>query len=419
MNKRFFVKQKIALIIIGFSLVAIAAILYTLNRSSELDQEHIQLVESSEKIEIKILDARIKYGRYLSENNHSILLVIDSLFGRAYKNIDNIRDIASKEFSFKSSENKEFTKELMRLKSSISTLEPLMNKRTVATNSNVDDEITTFTNVFTDYEKALHLYINQTNQKFKRNIFILLASILFLLIGSLVIVIRLMNSLTQAHLQLVRNTMTVEQRERKRIARDLHDGLGALLSSISLYGKILGNELKEKTDSLEKVNQINQLSKQALDTVSEVINNLNPAVLNRYNLEESMHRLADKINNLDHVNVSLDLENFKGQPQQSTQVIIYRICSELINNTLKHASATEIKIILSGEKVLELNYSDNGIGFAFDIEKTKEGSGMGLQNIIERVESIDGIYQINTAPNKGFKIKIQFALSKNKQKLNG
>lgn len=412
MNKRFFVKQKIALILIGFSLIAIAAILYTLNRSSQLDKEHISLVENSEKIEIKIFDARIKHSEFKNKQDSLILKAIDSLFVKVNQNIENIKSIASKEFDLKPSENNDFIIALMHLKSSVFDLHPLMKNN--QDESKLNTKIKHFIVAFTEYEKALHLYINQTNQKFKRNIFILLASILILLIGSLVIVIRLMNSLTQAHLQLVRNTMTVEQRERKRIARDLHDGLGALLSSISLYGKILGKELTNKQDSLEKVNQINQLSKQALETVSEVINNLNPSVLNRYDLNGSLQRLVDKINNLDNVDVDLDLKDFRGIPQQSTQVIIYRICSELINNTLKYANASDIKIHLSGENFLILNYTDNGVGFNFDVNKAKEGSGMGLQNIIERVESINGTYQIQTAQNRGFKIKIQFALSKNK-----
>ncbi|NOU58181.1 sensor histidine kinase [Marinifilum caeruleilacunae] len=413
MNRRFFVKQKIALILIGFSLIAIAAIFYTLNRSIELDREHIQLVENSEKIEIKIFDARIKYGNYRSEPKPALIESIDSLFVRAFLNIEIIAEIASREFSFKSQENKEFTKDLMLLRESISEIEPILkNSIPDISTSELDKAFRSFDDTFTQYEKALHLYINQTNQKFKRNIFFLLASLLLLLIVSLVIVIRLMNSLTQAHVQLVRNTMTVEQRERKRIARELHDGLGALLSSIGLYGKMLGKELQTQEKSLEKVKQINQLSKQALDTVSEVINNLNPSVLNRYTLKESLERLAIKINKLDHVNVQVDLDNFQGQPQQSTQVIIYRICSELINNTLKHAGASNITIKLSGVNVLILHYSDNGIGFDFDVNKTKAGSGMGLQNIIERVESINGSYHVQTAENKGFQIKIQFALSK-------
>ncbi|WP_054721174.1 sensor histidine kinase [Marinifilum fragile] len=306
---------------------------------------------------------------------------------------------------------------LMEVKSSILDFDSIVrNDQVPSQGKNLKQSVSAFTKTFANYEKALHLYIYQTNQKFKRNIFFLLAFILILLLGSLFLVIRLMNSLTNAHLQLVRNTMTVEQRERKRIARELHDGLGALLSSIGLYGKMLGKELIDNKNSLDKVRQINQLSKQALDTVSEVINNLNPSVLNRYNLQESLQRLVDKINNLDNVDVTLHVNDFKGQPLQSTQVVIYRICSELINNTLKHAKATDIQIKLSGENILVLQYSDNGVGFDLERLKTIDGKGMGLQNIIERVESINGTYQIQTSKDKGFKIKIQFALSKSNQK---
>lgn len=417
MNRRFFVKQKIALILIGFSLIAIAAILYILDRSSDLDNEHIALVENSEKIETKVYDIRIKYGDYQEGTNSTISFAIDSLFAKVYQNIENIQIIASKKFEFNTSENSNFMIALMEVKSTILDFDSIVrNDQVPSQGKNLKQSVSAFTKTFANYEKALHLYIYQTNQKFKRNIFFLLAFILILLLGSLFLVIRLMNSLTNAHLQLVRNTMTVEQRERKRIARELHDGLGALLSSIGLYGKMLGKELIDNKNSLDKVRQINQLSKQALDTVSEVINNLNPSVLNRYNLQESLQRLVDKINNLDNVDVTLHVNEFKGQPLQSTQVVIYRICSELINNTLKHAKATDIQIKLSGENILVLQYSDNGVGFDLERLKTIDGKGMGLQNIIERVESINGTYQIQTSKDKGFKIKIQFALSKSNQK---
>lgn len=417
MNRRFFVKQKIALILIGFSLIAIAAILYILDRSSDLDNEHIALVENSEKIETKVYDIRIKYGDYQEDTNSTISFAIDSLFAKVYQNIENIQIIASKKFEFNTSENSNFMIALMEVKSTILDFDSIVrNDQVPSQGKNLKQSVNAFTKTFANYEKALHLYIYQTNQKFKRNIFFLLAFILILLLGSLFLVIRLMNSLTNAHLQLVRNTMTVEQRERKRIARELHDGLGALLSSIGLYGKMLGKELIDNKNSLDKVRQINQLSKQALDTVSEVINNLNPSVLNRYNLQESLQRLVDKINNLDNVDVTLHVNEFKGQPLQSTQVVIYRICSELINNTLKHAKATDIQIKLSGENILVLQYSDNGVGFDLERLKTIDGKGMGLQNIIERVESINGTYQIQTSKDKGFKIKIQFALSKSNQK---
>ncbi|WP_321308198.1 sensor histidine kinase [Marinifilum fragile] len=417
MNRRFFVKQKIALILIGFSLIAIAAILYILDRSSDLDNEHIALVENSEKIETKVYDIRIKYGDYQEDTNSTISFAIDSLFAKVYQNIENIQIIASQKFEFNTSENSNFMIALMEVKSTILDFDSIVrNDQVPSQGKNLKQSVSAFTKTFANYEKALHLYIYQTNQKFKRNIFFLLAFILILLLGSLFLVIRLMNSLTNAHLQLVRNTMTVEQRERKRIARELHDGLGALLSSIGLYGKMLGKELIDNKNSLDKVRQINQLSKQALDTVSEVINNLNPSVLNRYNLQESLQRLVDKINNLDNVDVTLNVNEFKGQPLQSTQVVIYRICSELINNTLKHAKATDIQIKLSGENILVLQYSDNGVGFDLERLKTIDGKGMGLQNIIERVESINGTYQIQTSKDKGFKIKIQFALSKSNQR---
>lgn len=415
MKKSFYVKQKVVLILLAFSVVAFAGIIYTLTSSSKLDKEHISLVENSEKIETKVYNARISLTEYLETKEEEHLSSVNTYLAKAYNNVEVIKEFVSKRSTYKAKAKEKFLLDLGGLNESIIQLDELMKK---AVSSGNDDNLNVamkhFSEGFTQFEKALHVYINESNQGLKREIFVLLASIFILLVVSLILIIRLMNYLIQTHRQLVRNTMTVEQRERKRIAMDLHDGLGAMLSSVGMYGKILKKELKDDQKSLEKLNQITQLSKQALDTVAEVINNLNPSVLNRYSLVESLERLCSKINNLDNVAIKLNTEKLIGTPQPSTEVILYRICSELINNTLKHAGADKISIELSGKNTLHLHYKDNGKGFNFDPKMTIDNQGMGLQNIMERVESIDGQYEINTAPQKGFEISIEFAISKQK-----
>jgi len=397
------IKQKIAGILIIFSLFSFGGILYTFSSSAKLDKSHVKLVENSEKIEIEVFNVRIYLNDKFEADGESNSDLRNSGLDNANAYIQEIEKMISESRTYHSEGEKNLLDNLLILKGDIERIRKSIDE----SDSHIPyfDE---FTSEFSVYEKSLHQYINETNYRLKREIFILLFGIFIILLVSLALIIRLMNSLIRINRQLVRNTMKVEQGERKRIAMDLHDGLGALLSSIGMYSKILEKEFKTNEIVAGRLNQITQLSKQALDTVGEVINNLNPSVLNRYNLVESLDRLCDKINNAGKLNLVLGTANLTGQPQKSTEVILYRICNELINNTLKHASATEAILQLSGQKSICLKYSDNGKGF----DKNNVSSGTGLKNITDRIDSIGGLYRIKSSPGNGFSIEIQVEISK-------
>ena len=397
------IKQKIAGILIIFSLFSFGGILYTFSSSAKLDKSHVKLVENSEKIEIEVFNVRIYLNDKFEVDGENNSDLRNSGLDNANAYIQEIEKMISESRTYHSEGEKNLLDNLLILKGDIERIRKSIDE----SDSHIPyfDE---FTSEFSVYEKSLHQYINETNYRLKREIFILLFGIFIILLVSLALIIRLMNSLIRTNRQLVRNTMKVEQGERKRIAMDLHDGLGALLSSIGMYSKILEKEFKANEIVAGRLNQITQLSKQALDTVGEVINNLNPSVLNRYNLVESLDRLCDKINNAGKLNLVLGTANLTGQPQKSTEVILYRICNELINNTLKHASATEAILQLSGQKSICLKYSDNGKGF----DKNNVSSGTGLKNITDRIDSIGGLYRIKSSPGNGFSIEIQVEISK-------
>ncbi|MPQ47005.1 hypothetical protein GCQ56_08250 [Marinifilum sp. N1E240] len=397
------IKQKIAGILIIFSLFSFGGILYTFSSSAKLDKSHVKLVENSEKIEIEVFNVRIYLNDKFEVDGENNSDLRNSGLDNANAYIQEIEKMISESRTYHSEGEKNLLDNLLILKGDIERIRKSIDE----SDSHIPyfDE---FTSEFSVYEKSLHQYINETNYRLKREIFILLFGIFIILLVSLALIIRLMNSLIRINRQLVRNTMKVEQGERKRIAMDLHDGLGALLSSIGMYSKILEKEFKANEIVAGRLNQITQLSKQALDTVGEVINNLNPSVLNRYNLVESLDRLCDKINNAGKLNLVLGTANLTGQPQKSTEVILYRICNELINNTLKHASATEAILQLSGQKSICLKYSDNGKGF----DKNNVSSGTGLKNITDRIDSIGGLYRIKSSPGNGFSIEIQVEISK-------
>ncbi|MCD4774234.1 MAG: sensor histidine kinase [Bacteroidales bacterium] len=198
-----------------------------------------------------------------------------------------------------------------------------------------------------------------------------------------------------------------EEKERKKFAKELHDGLGPILSSIkmaisAINKTVMNNANKQIIDKTE--NTVDN----AIITIKEISNNLSPHTLERYGLEKAIKSFTDTIITKDDLKIVLSINTNGKRYDYNKEVILYRIIGELVTNTLKHASATKIEISLFdyGNK-LELFYSDNGIGFNMKNIKSK---GMGLSNIDSRVKSLDGKVEINSKPKQGFFLKITLPL---------
>ena len=163
---------------------------------------------------------------------------------------------------------------------------------------------------------------------------------------------------------------------------------------------------------VKKINQLRQLSDQAYKSLEEVINNLNPAFLNKYGLVKSLENICGKINNTGEVYFELQVENLNYHLSKSTEAILYKICNELINNTLKHSGAKMAKIVLSKiRNKISLRYTDDGIGFNPVIDYYHNGGKTGLKNLASRVESLGGTYKMKSTPDHGVYIHIQFSIT--------
>ena len=146
---------------------------------------------------------------------------------------------------------------------------------------------------------------------------------------------------------------------------------------------------------------------ESIRSTREIANNLTPNLLNDFGLIEALRVYVDKINKMNTISVNLNIdENFPDLPKQ-IGVALYRIISELLNNTLKHSSATKIEIeLIKLQNQMEIKYSDNGIGC--DIQKilSSPTKGLGLSNITSRVKSINGQCNFASVPGKYFRTDI-------------
>jgi len=198
-----------------------------------------------------------------------------------------------------------------------------------------------------------------------------------------------------------------EEKERERLSKDLHDGLGPLLSAIKIYlNELVSGEIDNKEK--EEMNKYSlELIDEAILTTRVVSNNLMPRVMSNYGLVKAIESFCKKINLTHKTTIHFNSVNYSSV-DQTTELIIYRVVNELLNNTIKHASAQQVCILLEvKENILTLTYEDDGIGFDFDKMLNDPKTGMGLKNIISRIKSVDGIILTDKPAGKGCKIIIR------------
>lgn len=200
-----------------------------------------------------------------------------------------------------------------------------------------------------------------------------------------------------------------EEHERKRFAKELHDGLGPLLSAgkmlISGINKNNSPEMNEKITANAR-----QVVDEAIDAVREISANLSPHVLDNFGLTTAINSFINKLKLVKTIDVVFETKLEKERFNYNIEVIVYRVVCELINNTLKHADAGAINIEISkNNNMLLLKYKDNGKGF--DESLNMEGSyGMGFDNMVNRLKSVNGIIEFDSNPGEGMTALVEIKL---------
>ncbi len=208
--------------------------------------------------------------------------------------------------------------------------------------------------------------------------------------------------------------INTEEAERKRFAKDLHDDLGPLLSTVKMSISALNNRITEPTDR-EILENTNLMVNEAIGTIKNISNTLSPHILSNFGLVSATNSFISKINQAGSFIVSFDsnLGNVRLNPD--VEVVLYRSICELTNNSIKHSGASNIEIELNIHgKFLILQYSDNGRGFDFHIREPDEEMGMGISNIQTRVKSIDGVLFIDSSPGSGMQAIIRLIMDNDK-----
>jgi signal transduction histidine kinase len=198
-----------------------------------------------------------------------------------------------------------------------------------------------------------------------------------------------------------------EEKERERFSKDMHDGLGPLLSTVKLYVSELNSEETTKEERATFTKQINEMLDQAVASTREISNNLMPRVIHEYGLVKAIDSFSQKVNQTKKLDIRFNHTGVDQTMDADLQLILFRVISELINNTIKHAKASNIKIQLTRKHDhVSLSFEDDGVGFNMDKVMSNPNMGIGLKSIISRVKSVNGRCIFKSFEGHGFKIYI-------------
>lgn len=211
-------------------------------------------------------------------------------------------------------------------------------------------------------------------------------------------------------LQVLVSMLEGQETERSRIARDLHDGLGGILSGtkITLSGLTLLNENDSSRNTLNK--SLDQLDVAVVE-LRRIAHNLMPELLDKYGLEEALKEYAERMSN-DELEISSQFVKLEADLSKDKQIVVYRIIQELVNNAVKHAQASQIIVQLSqhNDHIL-ITVEDNGKGFDPHLADGKKSAG--IHNVQSRLEFLSGKMHIYSRTGKGTSIEIEFPINNN------
>jgi len=200
-----------------------------------------------------------------------------------------------------------------------------------------------------------------------------------------------------------RSLVEGQEEERKRIAKDLHDGIGVLLST----AKMQFTALKDKSpENIGLVDKAGKLLEQAAVDVRRISHNMMPSLLTKFGLNEAIEDLFEQLADIPGLSAKVSISENAGRIVENQEIMLYRIIQELVNNTLKHAKAKNISLNFSyDDDILNVQYADDGVGF--EIGKDNKYLSLGMKGIESRISYLNGSINIESELGGGSHCYIQ------------
>ena len=216
--------------------------------------------------------------------------------------------------------------------------------------------------------------------------------------------------------QLLTTVLRTEERSRSQFAKELHDGMGPLLSSakMSLSAISTANMDEHQREILQNSRFVID---EAIRSVREISNNMSPQVLMDFGLSQGIRNFISRIKSLHNIDIVFDTNLHDVRFNSDIEVVLYRVVCEFINNSFKHSQCSKIEVSLMQDgSVLRLRYNDNGKGF--NIKTTNVSGGMGLSNITSRINSLNGTLKIMSNEGRGMQALVEINTKPEEKKTN-
>jgi PAS domain S-box-containing protein len=205
-----------------------------------------------------------------------------------------------------------------------------------------------------------------------------------------------------------------QEEERRRISREIHDGLGQLLTAIKLNLEILEDSLPVQDDAGKRIGEVKQLLDNVLKEAREISYNLMPSVLDDFGLGPGLQSLCEQFSKRMGVKVSFHEHGLKERLSPDVEIGLYRIVQEALNNVTKHAEAKEVDVqLVRHANRLRMTIEDDGKGMEAGLpaRKPSGSGGTGLVSMRERAASFGGTFVIDSTPGKGTLINIEIPMN--------
>lgn len=218
---------------------------------------------------------------------------------------------------------------------------------------------------------------------------------------------------------LSRLVLQAHEEERKRVSRELHDGIGQSLYSIMMSLNVASSGLSA-TKQAQCLDEVKKMTSNAMNEVKDIAHSLRPSSLDDLGFLPALNTYVTQYKNTHHIDVELTLIGDRERLPPEVETALYRICQESLTNTAKYAQASVIELTIHNDELeTVLTVRDNGKGFAIeDYLKSDKRKGIGLFSMNERAELLGGSFYIDTEINKGTTITVRIPKNESKKDAN-
>ena len=213
--------------------------------------------------------------------------------------------------------------------------------------------------------------------------------------------------------RISRGVLRLQEEERSRISRDLHDGIGQLLTALKIQLELLEREAAGMTAVAARIASSRELAETALAEVRQLSHVLRPQMLDELGLEPTLRWLARTFQKRTGVAVEVSIEGEENRAGPDLETLVYRVVQEALTNVARHSGAVAATVTLSREPGrVVVRVEDRGAGFRPEtlLSASDEDRGFGVRAMKDRVESVGGRFSIRSTPGKGTVVEAELPL---------